>query len=212
MLTSKPFANNTFCNDKQYNYYALCINIFITIVPFLQIQLLVPPVFLHCFFFYNLLVRVNNHSVGCFPGNFNAIEIIRSNTFLAMSIIRHFNTQIFETTVNTKSRSLETMKMNFGNLLLVFLKRFKSYYYKNYWNILLFYLCHTTWIIVRPTKLKERIILQSISYENCGYKFLYISINHNYTNHMTKIKNKKIKILNFILLFFNQLFFGITNK
>ena len=31
-------------------------------------------------------------------------------------------------------------------------------------------------------------------------------------NHVIRIKDKKIEILDFILLSFNQLFFGITGK
>ena len=36
-------------------------------------------------------------------------------------------------------------------------------------------------IIVKPTKLKKKIMLQSINYENCGYHFCCILINHNHT-------------------------------
>ena len=58
----------------------------------------------------------------------------------------------------------------------MFFNKWKKYYWQKWVTFFYFILCHIKIkLIVGPTKLKEGIVLWSISYKSCGYQFLCIN-------------------------------------
>ena len=75
-------------------------------------------------------------------------------------------------------------KINIKTKTFLSTKKIKSYFCEEHWNIFFYFIGVIYKDNCRNNKINIKIMLQFISYKNCGCYFFCILINHNHTNHV----------------------------